>query len=206
MYCCPFVWGIHQVVVDSPHKGPVMQKVFPCDDILMKHDRYYDMSWLDAQWQLFDNLWYLRYWTLSPLHQQLEESSLSSMKDMISLMMPSRWNVNVLYLLSPERYCGNFKCVILQHVCNMFDISSFFSEIAFRIMPQDLSDDKLTLVQVMAWCHQATSHYLSQSQCWPRSMLPFVITRPQWANDDRRLIMPLHLNANIHRINMNTWT
>ena len=26
-----------------------------------------------------------------------------------------------------------------------------------------------TLVQVMAWCHQATSHYLSQ--CWPRSML-----------------------------------
>ena len=30
----------------------------------------------------------------------------------------------------------------------------------------------------MAWCQQATSHYLSQS--WPRSLLPYDITRPQW--------------------------
>ena len=30
-------------------------------------------------------------------------------------------------------------------------------------------DGKSTLVQVMAWCHQATSHYLSQ--CWPTSVL-----------------------------------
>ena len=45
-------------------------------------------------------------------------------------------------------------------------------------MPQDLSDDKSTLVQVVAWCRQATSHYLSQ--CWPSSMSPYGITRPQW--------------------------
>ena len=36
------------------------------------------------------------------------------------------------------------------------------------------------LVQVMAWCRQATSHYLRQ--CWLRSMSPYVITRPQWVN------------------------
>ena len=29
----------------------------------------------------------------------------------------------------------------------------------------DFTDDQSTLVQVMAWCRQATSHYLSQ--CWP---------------------------------------
>ena len=29
----------------------------------------------------------------------------------------------------------------------------------------NLTDDKPALVQVMAWCHQAASHYLSQ--CWP---------------------------------------
>ena len=50
--------------------------------------------------------------------------------------------------------------------------------IALRWMPLDLTDDKSTLVQVMAWCRQATSHYLSQ--CWPRSMSPNGITRPQW--------------------------
>ena len=44
-------------------------------------------------------------------------------------------------------------------------------------MPLDLTDDKSTLVQVMACCRQATSHYLSQ--CWPRFMSPYGVTRPQ---------------------------
>ena len=47
-------------------------------------------------------------------------------------------------------------------------------------MPLDHTDDKSTLVQVMAWCRQATSHY--RSQCWPRSMSPYDVTRSQWVN------------------------
>ena len=50
--------------------------------------------------------------------------------------------------------------------------------IALRWMPLDLTDDKSTLAQVMAWCHQATSNYLSQ--CWPRSLSPYCVIRPQW--------------------------
>ena len=38
----------------------------------------------------------------------------------------------------------------------------------------------------MAWCRQATSHYLSQ--CWPRSMLPNGVTRPQWVLSRKNLI------------------
>ena len=33
-------------------------------------------------------------------------------------------------------------------------------------MQENLINEKSTLAQVMAWCHQATRHYLSQ--CWPR--------------------------------------
>ena len=47
-------------------------------------------------------------------------------------------------------------------------------------MPQSLTNEKSTLVQVMDWCWQATSHNLSQ--CWPRSMSPYDITRWQWVN------------------------
>ena len=47
-------------------------------------------------------------------------------------------------------------------------------------MPQDPTDDKSTLLQVMAWCHQATSHYLSQ--CCPSYMLPYGVTSPQLIN------------------------
>ena len=39
-------------------------------------------------------------------------------------------------------------------------------EIALRWVPRNTFDDKSALVQVMAWCHQATSHYLGQ--CWPK--------------------------------------
>ena len=35
LHCCPFVRGIHRWPVDSPHKWPVIQKVFPCHVIVM---------------------------------------------------------------------------------------------------------------------------------------------------------------------------
>ena len=60
-------------------------------------------------------------------------------------------------------------------------IKGISCEITLRWMSLDLSDDNLTLVQVMAWCRQATSHHLSQG--WPRSMLPYGITRPQWVKE-----------------------
>ena len=60
----------------------------------------------------------------------------------------------------------------------MIDCLGICWETVMKWMPQDLSDDKSALVQVMAWCRQATSHYLSQ--CWLRSMSPYNATRPQW--------------------------
>ena len=39
---------------------------------------------------------------------------------------------------------------------------------------------KSTLVQVMALCIKATSHYLNQ--CWPRYSLPYDVTGPHWVN------------------------
>ena len=56
--------------------------------------------------------------------------------------------------------------------------SDLFFDDVFSWMQWRLTDDKSTLVQVMAWCHQATSHYLNQ--CWTRSMSPYGVTRPQW--------------------------
>ena len=49
---------------------------------------------------------------------------------------------------------------------------------ALRWFSLDFVDEKSTFIQVMALCHQATSHYLSQ--CWPRFTMPYGIIRPQW--------------------------
>ena len=40
------------------------------------------------------------------------------------------------------------------------------------------TEPKSTLVQVMVWCRQATSYYLSQ--CQTTSLSPHGVTRPQW--------------------------
>ena len=35
-----FVWGIHRGPVNSPHKWPVTRKMFPFDDVNMRHDYF----------------------------------------------------------------------------------------------------------------------------------------------------------------------
>ena len=49
-------------------------------------------------------------------------------------------------------------------------------EIDLIWMSLDLTDDQ----SGMAWCRQAISHYMNQ--CWPRSLPPYGISRPQWVN------------------------
>ena len=85
-------------------------------------------------------------------------------------------NVNSL---APGRSQCGFKNVIL-NLASLIDIFKSSYVNVLRWMPQEPTDDKSTLVQVMAWCRQATSHYLNQ--CLPRSLLPYGITRPHWVN------------------------
>ena len=79
--------------------------------------------------------------------------------------------------LAPGKFEWNLRYLISQIISGIDDWG-IYCEPALRWMPLDLIDDKSTLVQVMAWCRQATSHYLSQ--CWPRSLSPYGITRSQW--------------------------
>ena len=74
-----------------------------------------------------------------------------------------------------EKYGSNFMGVFFK-LALCIDILSTTCEIGLKWMPQNLIYDKAELVQVMAWYHQATSHYLGH--CWPRSVEPYGVTRP----------------------------
>ena len=80
---------------------------------------------------------------------------------------------------APERYEHNLTSVFFKLIW-LIDILSTSSKISLGWMPQNPTDGKSTLVQVMAWCYQATGYGLSQ--CWPRSLSPNGITRPEWVN------------------------
>ena len=76
--------------------------------------------------------------------------------------------------LVPVEFQRNFRKVIFLLIL----VIDGWSKIVLKWMPMDLTDGKSTLVQVMAWCRQTISHYLSQ--CWPRSLSPYDVIRPQW--------------------------
>ena len=86
-------------------------------------------------------------------------------------------NSIVFNSLAPGGFENIFQNVFFKLI-SWIDTLSNSCETALRSMPQNPSDDKSTLVQVMAWCRQAASHYLSQ--CCPKSLSPYGVTRPQW--------------------------
>ena len=84
-----------------------------------------------------------------------------------------------LYSLAP----GKSECDSKNRIFNLVLLIGIFRsshDNNFQWMPQDLTDDKSILVQVMAWCRQATSHCLSQ--CWLSLLSPYGVARPQWVN------------------------
>ena len=72
---------------------------------------------------------------------------------------------------------GKSGCIFKNATFNLVLLISIFRysyDDALRLMPWDLTEDKSPLLQIMAWCYQATSH------CWCRFMLLNRFTRPQW--------------------------
>ena len=86
---------------------------------------------------------------------------------------------NSVNSLAPGISWCDFKNVICNHALLIGVFRSSYDNV-LRWMPQDPTDDKSTLVHVMACCLMAPSHYLNQ--CWPRSPKPYGVSRPQWVN------------------------
>ena len=84
---------------------------------------------------------------------------------------------NELNSLAPGRCGSNFKSMNFRLIIGKSRLGTSY-EVALWWMPENLTDDKSKLVQLMAWWCQATSHYLSQ--CWHRSMLTYGVIRAEW--------------------------
>ena len=69
--------------------------------------------------------------------------------------------------LAPAKFEWHFRYLIFLIISVI--VGCISCEIALTWMPQVLTDKKSSLAQVMAWC-----------QCWPTSLSPYGIIRPQW--------------------------
>ena len=73
---------------------------------------------------------------------------------------------------------SNFRSLISEHMLRIKFMST--CKTALRRRPEKTCGDMLTSVQVMACCRAATSYYMIQ--CYPRSISPYDVTRPQFVN------------------------
>ena len=89
----------------------------------------------------------------------------------------STWSINLAIkdlhtqlLIWTKGYFASWKGLKYPYLCSILEVT--------YVMNLNLSaaEARMILENQMAWCHQATSHYLSQS--WPRSMLPYGVVRP----------------------------
>ena len=139
----------------------------------------------------FDELWYLKLWhpkskldvpQLTSFNMTDEISWISTHFENESLMdlpvtaTPNRMVWTSIYWLAHEMYGRNSLSIISKPIIHDSNLS-ISCEIAVRWMPHNLTNKKSALVQVLVWRCQAASQYLNQ--CWPRSMSPYDITRPQ---------------------------
>ena len=94
-----------------------------------------------------------------------------------------RWPVNSLHKKPVTRKMFPFHYVIMIFMFwvmwSAYHINSAYcTNSSYEIALRWIFVDKPTLVQVMAWCWQASSHYLNQF--WPTSISPYGFTRSQW--------------------------
>ena len=132
-----------------------------------------------------------------PFHIVTYQFVLFLMAELHLIMITKPCLANSINSLAPRGSDYNLKLVNFKLIWTII-IWSIFCEIAIRWIRQYLADHKSTLVQVMAWCHQATSHYLSQ--CSPRSMSPYEVTRQQWVNRHTEAMLPLSKHSQLYFI------
>ena len=117
---------------------------------------------------------------------------------MVLCIIPPNFRLiaEILNSLAPGKFEWHFRYLIFQ-IISVTDGWGISCELSLRWISLDLTDDKSTLVQVMAWCRQATSHYLNQ--WWPRSLSPYGVTRPQWVEELERQRHPSDLVQAYHK-------
>ena len=100
------------------------------------------------------------------------------------------YHSTVFNSLAPGKFEWNFRYVIFKQIL-VSDGWGISCEIALIWISLNFTDDQSTLVQVMAWCHQAPSHYLNH---WCIIIDLTLVNKPHW-NSNQDTIFFIKINT-----------
>ena len=147
---------------------------------------------LSAKWQ--PSCLCLKVITLCPL-QRMNSVKATSHSKTVTLILYTTYMVDISRLTTtPTLYLGliellthwgrdKMAATLIDDIfkCNFVNENVLISiRTPLNFVPKGPIDNKSSLVQVMAWCRQATSHYLNQ--WWLSLLMHICVTWPQWVN------------------------
>ena len=153
---------------------------WPCyKEFLLYYDTFTCNKTRNGNWKKTQKPPTHKYQTMTVLHKVVQ------IRDFLSSIRYNKYNQKqyshmtvplwtMFNSLTPEGCGSNFEWVTLKLILVTDTLSICYGN-SLRWMRWYPSDDKSTLVQVMACYHQATSHFLNQ--CWPNSLTPYGVTR-----------------------------
>ena len=179
-----FVQGIHRWPMNSPHKWPVMRKMFPFDDVIM--------NFPTSRWAVGCWMWvFWRNWGVGTRLRSVNEHHMVSLGVSSSRLVT--WHLCLLHCRDVSFY-GPDLCIILsilksdqndwhfavdifictflkENICILvkMSVSTFLREnicilveMSVKVIAQGPNDTMSALAQVMAWHQTATSHNLTK--------------------------------------------
>ena len=119
-------------------------------------------------WMKIVAFWFKIFFSRAQYDNISSDNGLSNRQQALTIAWTSTWlSLHIsdnrpwwVNSLAPGKFEWNFRYVIFKRIL-VIDGWGISCEIALIWMSMDFTDDQSTLVQVMAWCHQATSHYLT---------------------------------------------
>ena len=164
----PFVRRIHQLLMAFLHQCSVIQTF---DDIRLPEQALEQTAsnfrWFETPWRSCDATVILPDGNVQP----------SSAALFFVIWFVWHLQLTCINSLATGEFEWNYTHVIFKQIL-VIDGWGIPCKIALMWISLDFTNDQSALVQVMAWCRQATSHYIGQ--CWSRSLLPYGVARPQW--------------------------
>ena len=127
--------------------------------------------------------WNITSWIMSAqyiiFHNSVGSSSVSNMTTLgqhhyCVIVARDSFSLN---FFNPGGFEQNIKNVIVKLILATDDWG-ISCKIVLKCLSLALADEKSTLVQVMTWRCQATSHHVNQ--CWPWSVVLYNVTKRQW--------------------------
>ena len=204
-----FVRGIHRRSVNSPHKWPLTRKMFPFDDVIMSGDHFKNVLSYEIWGLLKINLCFteterwtrclfvvtgytwggqnntskqsviIKYSTRLRFRSSDNIYIIQPRQDSIQIFQWRHMGVTASQIIRKSTVCSTVSLAQTKHQNSVLSATSMIIIIIMMVLCE--GNPPLTGVLPSQRASTQIAKFMGTTRgCWPRSVSPYGVTRPQW--------------------------